>query len=775
MRSLATLGTFCGRHALAVVAAWVLAIVFASVSASHLVERLFSGSGDIPGSASLHVDELLHTEFANGQAQLLVLALRSPSLDREPGEVAKLFDALKEKWLEDAQVADVIVESDVTDRRMLPAPGTGHIALISLNAKGVLAAEQVLPRLRAAVGKPLRAAQARYPDLEWAITGRAALTYDLNQFNAEDTKRAELHALPLTLIVLIFAFGSLVAAGLPVVLALSSTTIALGLVSIVAQSVVLSTLVQSVVSMIGLALGIDYSLLLIHRYRQEIHRAAPERPAPISQAAQQQALRQTMGSAGTTILYSGMTVVIGMGGLIGTPLMETRSIGFGGCVVVGVAVLASLTLLPAMLTLLGPALLEWPRALSRRLQTQSAQLRWAKWADIVTRHPAKAATASLAVLLLLAWPGMQTKFGFPEGQFLPVELEYTRGMDLLRDMKLKGLLSPVPVVLTDTRGGTALTIERVPALLEFSSRLRKDSRVAFVQGPVDLADDWPSARYLKMYADVDLALAIAPLVRSNFISVDETRMLLYAIPTRDCTLEDTKALVRAIPALMNIPGLRIDIGGQPQYYNDFDAAIMAAYAGSVGFVLIVTFVVLLLVFRAPLVAFKAILLNVLSVLAGYGVVVYVFQLGHGSAWLGTAGPTEVVPLTIPLLIFCILFGLSMDYEVFLLSRARASFERTGDNTASVREAVADTGSVITSAALIMFAVFGAFAFARVVLVQMLGLGLAVAVLADATLIRSMLGPALMQVAGHWNWWPQRGGPMASTTVNRANTEGHAEP
>jgi RND superfamily putative drug exporter len=754
-RWLASLGRFCAAHARAIVSAWAVAVALASVGAARLPNLLFSGSGDIPDSMSMHVDELMRSEFTNAHAQLLVLALRSPGLDREPQEVPKLFDTLKDRWKEDPLVADVIVEADVPDKRLLPVPGTGHVAIVSLKAKNVREAEREIPRLRATAELLLRTAQARHPDLKWAITGRAALTYDLNRFNSEDTTKAELRALPLTLLILIFAFGSLVAAGLPLILGLASTTLTLGLVSWVAQSVVLSNLVQNVASMIGLALGIDYSLFLIHRYRREIRRLSSEQPTLPRARLQQMAIELAMSSAGAVVLYSGLTVLTGMGGLVATPLMETRSLGFGGCTVVAVAVLVALTLLPATLALLGPVLLEWPRALSRRLHEEGSQARWTKWADIVTRHPLVAAIGSLSMLLLLALPGLQTRFGFPEAQFLPEELEYARGMELLRTMDLKGLLSPIPVVLTDTSGRKALTPERVPALLAFSARLRHDPRVATVLGPVDLADDWPATRYLKLYSDVDVALAMAPQVRSSFISTDQRRILMQVIPSRDCTLEETKALARAIPARMGVPGMRIDVGGQPQYYNDFDVAVKAAYARSVGFVLIVTCVVLLLVFRAPIVAAKALLLNALSVLAGYGVVVYVFQLGHGSSWLGVTAPTEVVPLTIPLLIFCILFGLSMDYEVFLLSRVRAAFERTGDNTASVREALAETGSVITSAALIMVAVFGAFASARVVLVQMLGLGLAVAVFVDATLIRSLLGPALMQVAGRWNWWPQR--------------------
>ncbi len=752
-RWLARLSRFCARHALAVLAAWSLAVALASVGATRLPALLFSGSGDIPDSPSLRIDHLLRVEFADPYAQLLVLALRSAALDRDPGAAATLDAALAARLRASPLVERVAVDEEIPDRRMLPLPGTGHVALISLKAADIREAEQAIPRLRAAVEPLLRTAKTRDPDLQWATTGRAALTYDLNRFNAEDTTRAEVRALPLTLLILILAFGSLVAAGVPLVMGLASTTLTLGLVFLVAQSVILSNLVQNVASMVGLAVGIDYSLFVIHRYRQELQRLSVQQPAADPFQRQQMALEEAMATAGATVVVSGVAVLIGMCGLLLTPLMETRSLGFGGCVVVAMAVLACLTLLPALLTLLGPTLLEWPAILSRELRGERARQRWGQWADAVMRYPATGAIASLAALLLLAWPGLQTRFGFPEAAFLPTELEFTRGMELLRAMNLKGLLSPLTIVLTDTTGHPALSAQRVPALLAFSARLRRDKRVAFAQGPVDLADDWPAARYEALYADVDAAFATVPYLR-GFVSHDQKRILVQVFPTRDCTLEDTKALARAIPAWMHIPGMRIDLGGQPVYYNDFDVAMKAAYGRSIGFVLFITCLVLLLVFRAPLVAVKALALNALSVLAGYGVVVWIFQEGHGSAWLGVSAPTGVVPLTIPLLIFCILFGLSMDYEVFLLSRARAAFERTGDNTASVREALADTGSVITSAALIMVAVFGAFAFARVVLVQMLGVGLAAAVLVDATVIRCLLGPALMRVAGVWNWWPQ---------------------
>jgi RND superfamily putative drug exporter len=212
--------------------------------------------------------------------------------------------------------------------------------------------------------------------------------------------------------------------------------------------------------------------------------------------------------------------------------------------------------------------------------------------------------------------------------------------------------------------------------------------------------------------------------------------------------------------LFDDPRLSVTVGGQAQYFNDFDLAVADSYPLAVGLVLAMSAIALLLVFRAPLAAAKALVLNLLSVAAGYGVVVLVFQLGVGAALFGVAEPTGVVPITVPLVMFCVLFGLSMDYEIFLLSRMRSLFAESRDNEASVKGALADTGSVITSAALIMVAVFGAFAFARLIIVQMLGLGLAIAVLVDAVVIRSVLGPALMKLAGRWNWWPALPEPMA---------------
>jgi RND superfamily putative drug exporter len=323
---------------------------------------------------------------------------------------------------------------------------------------------------------------------------------------------------------------------------------------------------------------------------------------------------------------------------------------------------------------------------------------------------------------------------------------------MLDDMALKGLVSPVLVVVRDTDGGPALRSDTRASLEAFAARLEEERHVGLVLGPIPS----PSSAALAP-TSIEEAMAAA-FVRNSFVSKDRQQLLFRIIPDGNSTLADLRGLASRVPGLLDPgSGLVAKVGGQAQYYNDFDHAVWRAYPTTIGLVLGLSAVVLLLFFRAPLASAKALLLNLLSVAAGYGVVVLVFQLGHGAELFGQPGGTGAVPMTVPLVIFCILFGLSMDYEIFLLSRVRTIYLATGDNLRSIREGLADTGAVITSAALIMVAVFGAFAFARIVIVQMIGLGLAVAVLIDATVIRAILGPALMRVAGRWNWWKPASG------------------
>ena len=740
--ALAALGKLCWQYSIVGVLAWLIAAVVAGFVAGRLPERLLSGTGDIEGSASYRVDQVLHSDFARGDSQSLVLVFRSASLDRNPGELSALFDELTGRLQKQPSVDGSATEADIQDARLLPKAGSGHFLVVDLNSGDMLEAEQQVPILRAAVAPVLDGAKARHSDLDWSFTGRPALTYDLSRFDAQDTARAELRALPLTLIILIFAFGSIVSAMLPLILAVASRTVVLGIVFLIAGSIDVSNLVLSVVTMLAIALGIDYSLFIIHRYRRELERIGIDDPAKHGKAREELAMRCAMSQSGVAVVYSAATVAIGIGSLLATPLMQTRSVGLGGLFAVLVSLAASLTLVPAFLRLLRSKALEWPRFLSRPASRDRSRRLWIQWANAVEKKPILWVVASLGLIVAMAAPALHTRTGFPESEFLPPELEFTKGMKMLEGMDLRGLVAPIVVVVSDTRKERALTPDRAPMLSEFVAHLQKDHRVRAVQGPVRSASDGSMAQTMG-----------GALSRGAFISKDRSRLLFLVIPSATATFAELQDLSKGIPAALKAEDLSVAVGGQAQYYNDFDKAVSDSYPLTVTLVLGMSILVLLLFFRAPLASAKALLLNLFSVAAGYGVVVLVFQLGHGSEIFGVAAATEVVPSTVPLAIFCILFGLSMDYEIFLLSRVRTIFNETGDNALSIREALADTGSVITSAALIMVAVFGAFAFTRDVIVQMIGLGLAVAVFVDATLIRSVLGPALMHVAGRWNWWP----------------------
>ncbi len=736
-----------------VVGLWGAVFLLALPLALRAPTRLSSGSGDIPHSPSYAADSLLAKDFDNPYSQLLVLTLKSsrPQSDSDSTET-EILREVEQSLSGLPQVTEVMTSEHMLDKRLLPIPGTGSIALIGVKTEFIQKADHAVSAIRQRVNPILEHYRKKDPGLRWAVTGRAALSYDFNRFNAREARTAEVRMIPLTLLILLATFGSLTAAGLPLLLGILATIICMGVVFLIARHGEVSNLVENTSSMIGLAVGIDYSLLLVHRYRESLAGMVLRAGGVAHPLLRKRALIACMGIAGKTVLYSGITVVIGLAGLLFTPEMETRSIGLGGVLAVMIALMAALTLLPALMVWLGPKLDE--RALAFRVRRTEPRNRiWAWWSAGLMRRAPWAVIAGLSAIAALSWPAHAARFGFPEGNFIPQEMEFTRGFTMLRTMGLQGVLSPLDVMLTTRDGGPVLKPERIPDLYALSAHIKRVPIVSHLFGPVDLSDSQPLVKYQNLYADPDGALEDMPFVRQFFLSQDERSLLLQVVLKDGTPLAASERLAREIPTWVNQRLFQIREGGQAVQSEDFDRATESAYAPTVLFVLAATLGILLLLFRAPLVSLKALFMNALSVGAGYGMVVYVFQLGHGHSLFGMPGPAGVVPLSIPLLLFCILFGLSMDYEVFLLNRIREGYLKNRDNTRSVAEGLTATGPVITSAALIMASVFGAFAFSRTIEIQMLGLGLAVAVLVDAFILRILLAPAIMKLAGKWNWWP----------------------
>lgn len=730
-RALSKLGEFCWDRPWPVVGGWLIATIIAALVTGAYFDRLVSGAGSITGSQSARVDVELAESFGVRDSQTLIFTYSDPVLNRDENARYEFLDQIEEGLLELPVVESVLLASDLIEQ---PRDDHGHALIIGLDTHDTLAAEQQVPVIREAIG----AMVSDQPQMEWAVSGRGAISYDLAIFSNEDSMSSELRALPLALLVLLYAFGAVLSASLPVILAVTARTIAFAGVVIFAGFFEISTVAQAIVTMLAIALGIDYSLFVYHRYRQILSETGTRTPDEID-AQRRDALVSAMGQSGMVVVYSGVAVAIGMMSLVLTPMMEMRSIGFGGLAAVLVSVAVALTMLPALLSLIGARALDWPnRAKPGRGYAVTSE-RWCRWGRLVVRHPWIAISSSLVVVFLMAAPSIYTQSGFPDDEFFPSELESVRGVQMLGDMEIKGLSSPVFVVISRDNGEEVITPESAMQLRGLKGAIEGDPRIAEVTTPR------LSSRPSLMPFPISGA--------QRLMSEGGDKILFRAIPKTETSLIDLRGLVREIPTWIDLPGVTVEVGGQAQFLNDFDDGVTASYVPVVITVLVATGLALLLMLGAPLASFKALLLNLLSVAAGYGMVVLVFQLGYGAQWFGVAGPTELIPSSVPVVIFAVLFGLSMDYEIFLVSRMKDIYLSCGDNERSIVEALGDTGSVISSAALIMALVFGAFAFSQIVIVQMVGLGLAAAILVDALLIRAILGPSLMTIAGKWNWWP----------------------
>ena len=549
------------------------------------------------------------------------------------------------------------------------------------------------------------------------IVGSASISYENNEFALRDLEQGERFGVPVALIILLVLFGAVVAALIPVGLAIVAILIALGLAAIIGQVYELVFFVTLMITMIGLAVGIDYSLIMVSRFRDEMGRGLPVA----------EAVERTGATAGRTVLFSGVTVVIALFGLFIVPMAFFRSLGLGAVLVVIVELAATLTLLPAVLMLLGPNV----NRLSLPLIGQGRRRRgqhgagsgggfWDFTTRLVTRFPAIGLLAvgipmvAVTLFYLDIRTGLNGVDVFPEGSrtreaFLALEADPTLSF---------GVANPVEIA-----------IDGDP----------QDSQVqaAIERLVVSLAPISPAAPLIDVNPEGDLVLmrVVLPGEPSSAATVGAVNTI------RD---ELVPAAFAGAPATAMVGGLSSEAS---DVFSIIDRYTPIVFAFVLGF----SFIVLMLVFRSIVIPVKAVFMNLLSVGAAYGILVLVFQKGVARELLGFQH-AEVIDVWIPIFLFTILFGLSMDYHVFLLSRVRERYDVTGDNAEAVAYGLRETAGMITGAALIMVAVFGAFASGETIINQQVGFGLAVAIFLDASLVRSVLVPASMELLGGRNWY-----------------------
>jgi putative drug exporter of the RND superfamily len=689
----------------------------------------------LKGSESAHVEAILRARFESPFARIALLRVASaPSPRTPPGR--ELLERVTEAVKATPGVKGVISYLDREDTLFI-GQDESAILIVGLNLDEP-SGDAMMADLRKTTDALHAALAHDYPDVTFGWTGESAVNADLRRLSARETRMAELRVLPITLVLLLVAFRSLVSALLPVLCGALTILIALGLIGAVNRFWPASLVVVSIASMVGLGLSIDYALLIVSRYRDAIN-AGLARSAALAEAAEH---------GGRTVLVSGSAVAIGFAAMLLVPVSEVRSIGMGGLVVTTVAVLAASTLLPVALAWLGP----WIDVVPLRLWRWKTPFNWRRWATWVSRHPLGVLALGGLPLVLLATQAVHLSTDLPRGRWLPDTADSVRVLHEI-DAVAPGNFGQIVHAIVDLPPGT--TIDRESgwrAVAKLVRHFARDPRIQHVWA-ITTVNVVP-------LAGPELLKKIPESVQKNFISADGQSVLIEILPRQRLTATDAAAMVREfraadLTAITGLAGVHLELGGVPAFNVDYENAIKHSLGLVVLLVIGATLLVLSIAFRSALIPLKAVALNVLSVVAAFGAVTLVFQDGYGSHLFGLPHPLDGGFPIVPVLVFCIVFGLSMDYEVFIVARI-ADGRRAGlpDREALI-EGIASTGRVITFAAAIMMTVFGGFMFGQFVLVKILGFALGFAVLADASLIRLAVGPALIQLAGRWNWWPGR--------------------
>jgi RND superfamily putative drug exporter len=733
------------RFRAAIIVFWTIAVMAAWPRAARVDESLHVEGSTLTESETERARTLIREAFPEPILHYFAVALAGPD-PLDSTSTRSLLEALTEAAEAEPYISRVISFLSTPDSSLISDDGRTTFFLAAVETlDGVNPTDRVV-RFREVIhstANRVRGAEG----YEVYVTGQPALDYDVRTVSKEDAKEGERKALPFSAIILVLAFGALVAAALPLIIGVIAITCSLALVQIAASFYSMSVFVLTIVSMVGLAVGIDYSLLIVTRFREELNRGHGARSAAA----------RSINTAGRAVVTSGATVAVGFASLLITPITETRSIGLGGLFVVTTAVLLSVTLLPAVLSYLGRAI-DMPRWLARRLTWYHAPTGWERWARWLVHHPWRAIVVGGLTIAIITVPLAQIKIGLPRWGWFPEETESAEGVRLLENIGSRGALQPIRIVFQAPEGDKVVGTSHLRGLKRFSDSLRADPRVDQVRGVVDLEAGMSMLQYVMLYSNVDAARARAPDFYSAYLSEDTRTTLMDVFLADTTSFTGSMDVVRRVRGVVQtgvggLDSVDVLVGGFAASSVDLQDDLLDQFPTVIALVLITTAVMLSIAFQSFLVPIKAVVMNCMSVLGAFGVTVLVFQNGVGGGLFGLDGPTEAVMVVVPVVVFAVVFGLSMDYGVFLLARMKEAFDRSGRNDQSTMEGLTATASVITSAAAIMIIVFGVFSFSRVLAAQMMGFGLAVAVFLDATIIRMVLVPAVMHIAGDWNWWP----------------------
>ncbi len=745
------LGRFSYRFRWAVIAFWV--VVFGvSVAATPLLENVLTGGFSDPKAPAEQAGALVQEKFAQG-ATTLVIVFKSETLEATGEE----FQAAEKAALDALAAARIAfldsVQSYASTGTELMVSKDGHSSVAVLNFSAPLQTVQgEVDQIRQSIaGGPLKT----------YVTGEPAVYEDITTHSFSDLRKVEIYGLPVALIALILVFGSLVAAALPVVTGGLAVTVTLGAMYLIGRATSMSIFAMNVATLLGLAVAIDYALFIVWRFREELHRGASVREAVVV----------TTARAGRSVFYSGAAVMVGVVGLVFFPSPGLRSLGIGGALVVFFSVAASVTFMPAILGVLGRRVDAIPVV---RLHAAHESRRWKWWARVVLRRPWLSIAVALVLIALLAAPALTMKTQMTNASALPAGAEARQGLDILETEFDKEALSPTLVLLTWNDGQT-IDVARAASLFMFGQQLSSVEGVASVLSPFTLAGMSDPTALVALWDQFQQLLNnpddfVVPeggmtLASGQTITAEELQQfkqlikgsvapgaVLYRVEAdKDLTNAQSNALVEGLMDVSPQAGYEVHVAGESAFSHDFLKSLDFWLPWVVAWIVFSSLVVFLLLLRSFVLPVLAVAVNLLTIAMSYGWLVILFQTSVFEKVLRFTSTGSVDAIN-RVLMMCILFGITMDYAVFMLTRMHERWHRTRDARESVTVGLVRSGRIIVSAALLVVIVTGAFAFTSIGTTKMLGIGIALSIMVDTLLVRLILLPAVMVYLGKASWW-----------------------
>lgn len=704
------LSAFTTAHRKAVMWFALLFCVLAGGLGGTVTSKLSAGGYDVAGAPSTEASAVLSQQFHSGEPNL-VIVVRTPNGVDDPAVVAS-GTALAHSLASEIGVQQVASYWTSGKAPSLHSK-SGDSALVLAHLAGD--EDQVDKTVRRVLPKY----KDGYQGLKLSFGGRAEAYRELTDQTAKDLAFAEALILPLTLLLLILVFRGVIAALLPLALGIVSILGTLAVLRVLVETTHVSVFAMNLTTALGLGLGIDYSLFIVTRYREELRGGSD-----VSEA-----IRTSLRTAGRTVLFSALTVALSLSALLLFPMYFLRSFAYAGIAVVIFAAATALVLLPALLAVLGKRIDKWSWRKRSHRAVESGF--WHRLATLVMARPIPLATAVIVILLLLAAPVLGIRFSLADERVLPASAAaHTVGDVLSRDYSAREM-EPLLVVAPNSGDPQSKTAE----IQDYAVRLSQLPSVARVDA---LTGSYAGGKQ------------VAPATQLSDRFVSSTGTWLSVVPAVDAYSTAGQNLVSAVRAAPS--PFQVKVGGTAAAFKDTLHSLASRLPYGLLVIALSTFVLLFLLTGSVIMPIKALVMNLLSLSATFGAMVWVFQEGHLQWLTGTFTVTGAIVATIPIMMFCVGFGLSMDYEVFLLSRIKEEYDVTGDNTRSVALGLERTGGLVTAAALIVALVFASFLTSGITYMKLLGLGLALAVLMDATLIRGVLVPAFMRLFGRRNWW-----------------------